>query len=110
MTENAAREDRELNRTTVLLFRWGIPAVVIVGGIIAFLVNPSMLAAEGAAGVVGAGLAWILFGYLFRQGQRGEQERDVEEAARDYLDEHGRWPTDEEYENFTRSGRWSGAA
>ena len=100
---------RELNPTIVFIFRWGIPLAVILGGIIAFLVSPSMLAAEGAAGVVGAGLAWMLFGYLFRQGQQGEAERDVEDAARDYLDEHGRWPTDEEYENFKRRGRWTAA-
>ncbi len=90
----------------VFIFRWGIPLAVILGGIIAFIANPSVLAAEGAAGVVGAGLAWILFGYLFRQGQKGDEERDVEDAARDFLDDHGRWPTDEEYAAYARSGRW----
>ena len=102
-------QSSELNRTTVLVFRWGIPAVVILGGLVAFLADPSTMAAEGAAGVVGAGLAWMLFGYLFRQGQKGDEERDVEDAARDYLDEHGRWPTDEEYASYERHGRWDRA-
>lgn len=90
----------------LLIVRYGIPAAVIAGGVVAFLIDPSMLAAEGAAGVVGAGLAWLLFGWLYRKGEQGEVERDAEEAARDFLDERGRWPTDEESDVFARHGRW----
>ncbi len=92
---------------TLFLVRWGIPGLVILGGLVAFAVNPSMVNAEGAAGVIGAGLAWILFSLLYRQGEQGDHERDVEEAAREYLDEHGRWPTDEQYATFQRHGRWT---
>ena len=99
-----ARDDRP--SATLWIVRWGIPLAVIAGGIIAFLVNPSTLAAEGAAGVVGAGLAWLLFGWLYRKGEEGELDRDAEDAARDFLDERGRWPTDEESAHFTRYGRW----
>ena len=91
---------------TLLIVRYGIPAVVILGGIVAFAVNPTTLAAEGAAGVVGAGLAWLLFGWLYRKGEEGEVDRDAEDAARDFLDEHGRWPTDAESEHFARYGSW----
>jgi hypothetical protein len=87
--------------------RWYFPIAVIVGGIVAFLVDPSVTAAEGAAGVIGAGLAWILFGWLYRKGEEGDNERDVEDAARRYFDEHGEWPTDAQYETFERYGRWS---
>jgi hypothetical protein len=90
----------------VLLVRHVIPAVVVLGGIIAFAVDRSLIAAEGAAGVIGAGLSWWLFGWLYRQGAEGDKERDVEAAARDYLDEHGRWPTDEASAYFGRHGRW----
>ena len=89
------------------LVRWYIPIAVIIGGILVFALDRSLLAAEGAAGIVGAGLAWLLFGWLYRQGEAGDHERDVEEAARNYLDEHGEWPTDEQYARDERSGRWA---
>jgi hypothetical protein len=90
----------------VFIFRHGIPAAVVLGGLIAFAVDRSVLAAEGAAGVIGAGLAWWLFGWLYRQGEAGDVERDAEAAARDYFDEHGRWPSDEASAHFVRHGRW----
>ena len=89
------------------LVRWYIPIAVIIGGILVFAFDRSLLAAEGAAGIIGAGLAWLLFGWLYRQGEAGDHERDVEEAARAYLDEHGDWPTDEQYARYERSGRWT---
>ena len=91
------------------MVRYGIPIIVVVGALVWFAVEPSMLAAEGAAGVIGAGLAWFLFGWLYRRGEEGEVERDAEEAARDYLDEHGEWPTDQQTAYFVRHGRWPSA-
>ena len=98
---------KEPSRFTTFMFRWGIPLIVIVGGIVAFALKPTINGAEGAAGIIGAGLAWLLVGYLFRRGVVGDHERDVEDAAREYLDEHGRWPSDAEYANFERHGRWN---
>jgi hypothetical protein len=96
------------HRTPLILVvvRHVIPAVVVIGGIVWFAIDPSVLAAEGAAGVVGAGLAWWLFGWLYRKGVEGEADRDEEEAAREFLDEHGRWPTDAESAFFARHRRW----
>jgi hypothetical protein len=93
----------------ILFVRWIFPIAVIVGGIVAFLAGPSLVAAEGAAGVIGAGLAWLLFGWLFRKGVEGEHDRDVEEAGRDFMTERGRWPTDREEAYFSRHGRWPGS-
>jgi hypothetical protein len=90
----------------VVFVRHILPAIVVVVGIVLFIVNPSTLQAEGAAGIVGAGLSIWLFGWLFRKGVEGDHDRDVEDAAREYLDEHGRWPTDEETAHFDRHGRW----
>ena len=90
----------------LLFVRHIFPALVVLGGLIAFLVDRSMLAAEGAAGVIGAGMAWWLFGWLFRKGVEGDHDRDVEDAARDFLDAQGRWPTDDESAHFERTGRW----
>jgi hypothetical protein len=96
-----------LSDTTLLVLRWILPALVCLSGVVAVVVNPSTVNAEGAAGLVGAGLSWMLLGYLFRVGVRGDEAREVEYAAREYFDEHGRWPTDEEYATFERSGAWS---
>jgi hypothetical protein len=72
--------------------RWWLPAIVIVAGIVSLIVIRKDWALEGAAGVVGAGLAIFLVNLLFRIGASGDRERDEEEAARRYFDEHGRWP------------------
>jgi hypothetical protein len=93
MSAERPRPD-ERPSTALVLVRYVIPAVVVVGGILAYLLNPSIIAAEGAAGVVGAGLAWFLFGWLFRKGVEGDSDRDAEDAARAYFDRHGRWPDD----------------
>ena len=45
-----------------------------------------------------AALAWF--------AARGHGDRDAEDAAREFLDRHGRWPTDEEEAHFGRTGRW----
>jgi hypothetical protein len=86
-------EERPSRRsTTTIVVRYVLPAVVVLGGIITFVVNPSLIAAEGAAGVIGAGLAIYLFNWLFRVSMASEHDRDDEAAARDYFDRHGRWP------------------
>ena len=41
---------------------------------------------------VGVAIAVFLLNWFFRLGVAGDVERDREEAARVYFDEHGRWP------------------
>jgi hypothetical protein len=86
--------DPERPSTALIVVRYVVPIVVVLGGILVFVVNPTTIAAEGAAGIIGAGLAWYLFGWLFRKGVEGERDRDAEDAARAYFDRHGRWPDD----------------
>ena len=78
--------------TPLNFVRYWLPGIVIVGGIISLIVIGTDWALEGAAGVVGAGLAIFLVNFLYRIGASGDRERDEEEAARRYFDEHGRWP------------------
>ena len=47
---------------------------------------------EGWALFTGAGVAVLLLNLLFRMGVEGDRDREREEAARRYFDEHGRWP------------------
>ena len=47
---------------------------------------------DGWAMCVGSGLAVLLLNWLFRMGAKGDEERDAEESAREYLGTHGHWP------------------
>ena len=69
-----------------------LPVLVIVGGVVAFALHPNSDGLEGAAGIVGAGLAIWLLNVLFRIGVSGERDRDAEDEARAYFDRHGHWP------------------
>jgi len=82
----------EASNKTLILVRYVLPAVVVIGGILAVALNPNMTSVEGAAGVIGAGLSIALLNFLFRIGVRGDTERDAEQDARDYFDAHGHWP------------------
>ena len=67
---------------TVLRFvRYGLPAGLIVAGFVLLF-----------AMCLGAGLALYLLNWLFRLGATGDREREQEDAAREYLAEHGHWP------------------
>jgi hypothetical protein len=72
--------------------RWGLPAVVVLAGLIAWAFDPTVDGLEGAAHIIGAGLAILLLNLLFRIGMTGDRERDEEDAARDFYDLHGHWP------------------
>jgi hypothetical protein len=71
--------------------RYGIPLVLVVAGLI-------VSATAGRAGLVGgalffsAGTAVLLLNVLYRIGVEGDKERDTEQEARDFFDEHGHWP------------------
>jgi hypothetical protein len=72
--------------------RYVLPAAVVIGGLVVMALG-SENDLEGGAGIVSAGLAIYFLNWLFRLGTAGDRERDAEEAARDYFDRHGRWPS-----------------
>jgi hypothetical protein len=75
------------------LVRYALPAIVVIGGIVAMaLVGPDDDRYVGGAAIIGAGLAVWLLNFFYRVGASGDRERDAEERARQYYDEHGRWP------------------
>lgn len=76
----------------LIAIRYGIPAAMIIGGIVLALVGSGDQGIEGFAMAVGGGLAVLLLNILYRVGVRGEAEREEEEAARTFYAEHGRWP------------------
>jgi len=73
------------------VLRYVLPAVVVIAGLTVMAMG-SETELEGGASIVSAGLAIFLLNWLVRLGVAGEHERDLEDAARDYFDRHGRWP------------------
>ena len=88
----------------MLLLRYGIGAAMVLAGIVMLIVNPSGLGVDAFAMAVGGGLSVLLINFLYRLGVSGDQEREAEERARAYFDEHGEWPEEEER---PRGRRWA---
>ena len=79
----------------VILVRYGLGAVMIIAGIVLVAVNPGGFGVDGFAMAVGGGLAVLLINVLFRLSVSSNDDREREEQARRYLDEHGVWPDEE---------------
>ncbi len=69
--------------------RYGIPLVLFVAGVVVGAVADSLAA---AALFFSAATAVLLLNVLHRMGVEGDKDRDREDRARAYFDEHGRWP------------------
>ena len=77
----------------VRVVRIGIPVAVAVVGVIVIALaggDPNIVAL-GALLIGVAGLI-ALTGAIVRAGDRSNQDRVVEEQARDFFAQHGRWP------------------
>lgn len=84
-----SRLSPQLKTGGLLAIRYGIPAAFILVGQVVVIATGDWVS---WAGFTGAGLAILLIGLLVRIGNAGDREREREEAARVYFDEHGRWP------------------
>jgi hypothetical protein len=73
--------------------RYGIPLVLFIAGVVVAGVSGSL--AAGAL-FMSAATAVLLLNVLYRMGVQGDRDRDREEEARRYFDEHGRWPDEPE--------------
>ncbi len=86
--------------------RYGLGGLVTLAGIVVLIINPHGFGVDGFALGAGAGLSVLMLNWLFRLGVSGEREREREEAARRYYDEHGVWPDeDPAARRRTRAGR-----
>jgi hypothetical protein len=79
----------------VLIVRYGIGAVMVIAGIVMLIVSPAGLGVDGFAMAVGGGLAVLMINFLYRLGVSGDLDRQREEDARAYFDEHGEWPPED---------------
>jgi Na+/melibiose symporter-like transporter len=73
--------------------RYGIPALLFVTGCVLAAVDSDRQRGLEVGGlVVGAAFTVLLMNVFFRIGVEGDKDRDKEEAARRFFDEHGYWP------------------
>jgi hypothetical protein len=76
----------------MLAVRYVLPAAIALAGLIVLVFNRTINGLEGFAMGIGVAGSILLLNILYRVGVSGDRERDEEEAARVYFDEHGRWP------------------
>jgi hypothetical protein len=86
--------NRRQRSQTMIAIRYVLPAIVALVGIVILIFDQSLIGLEGFVLFVGAAGSILLLNVLYRVGVSGDAERDREEAARAYFDEHGRWPDD----------------
>lgn len=90
-TDVPTRTDRRSAHTMVAV-RYVLPAVIALVGVVVLIFNRTISGLEAFAMGIGVAGSILLLNVLYRIGVSGDRERDQEEAARAYLDEHGRWP------------------
>ena len=84
------RPDDHLSRVARAV-RWGIPLAIAIAGGILIAVGDATQIALGVL-LVGCAMLVAMASAIVRVGARSDQERVAEERAREYFDEHGRWP------------------
>jgi hypothetical protein len=89
---SAGKRPRGFTAWLLVGVRYVLPVTVVIAGLV-IMAFGGEVDLEGGAGLVSAGLAIYFLNWLFRIGADGDRERDTEQAARDYFNEHGRWPS-----------------
>ena len=82
----------DMNKTTLLIVRYGIGGAMVVAGIVLLITNSGGFGVDGFALGAGGGLSVILINLLYRFGVSGDRERDEEQEARAFMERYGRWP------------------
>jgi len=73
--------------------RYGVPGLIFLAGcVFPIFDHDSQRGMEIGAMLVGSAFAVLLMNVFFRIGVEGDRDRDREEDARRYFDEHGYWP------------------
>jgi hypothetical protein len=75
-----------------LFVRYGIGIVGVIAGLVVLVINPGGLGVDGFGLLEGAGLSVLMLNWMYRVGVTGDREREQEEEARRYLEQHGHWP------------------
>lgn len=73
--------------------RYVLPgSIAFVGLLFIALIDDREVAWEIGAMFIGSAIAVLMINFFFRLGVEGDKDRDREEAARAYFDQHGHWP------------------
>jgi hypothetical protein len=76
---------------TLNFVRYGLPLLLLVTGVVVAATSGRIGIAAGAM-FMSAATAVLLLNVLYRMGVEGDRDRDREEEARRFFDEHGHWP------------------
>jgi hypothetical protein len=76
----------------VVTVRYGLPAAIVLAGLLLTVVGESDAAIGAGVVLIGVGLLVAFMGALMRLGIESNRDREREEEARRYFDRHGRWP------------------
>ena len=72
--------------------RIGTPAALVVAGLVLWLAFDSRGADAAGYTLLGSAALLVLSIVIFRAGLASTADRDREEDARVFFDQHGRWP------------------
>jgi prepilin signal peptidase PulO-like enzyme (type II secretory pathway) len=77
--------------------RLWLPLVIAVAGAVAIVLGHgrTSLAGAGVGLLVIAVIVWMI-NWMIRLSVESNDDRDREEAAREYFDRHGHWPDEDE--------------
>jgi hypothetical protein len=90
----AARRERRKQRW-LFFVRYGVPVLIAISGFaVMIFASDKSVGIEIGAMLLGAAIAVFLLNFFFRMGVSGDRDRDREEEARRYFDQHGHWPDD----------------
>ena len=75
------------------LTRVWLPIAIAIAGIVAIVIGHGTngTAAAGVGLLLVALIVWMV-NWMYRMSVQSNREREQEERAREYFDEHGRWP------------------
>ncbi len=74
------------------LTRVWLPVALAVAGVVAIVIGgDSPLGATGVGLIIIGVIVWMV-NWMFRMSVESNRDREREAAAREYFDEHGRWP------------------
>ena len=95
MSPSVAPAPAKRQSWTEFAVRYVLPGAIALIGVLVLIFNHSINGLEGFALFVGVAGSVLLLNVLYRVGVSGDAERDREEQARTYFDDHGRWPDEE---------------
>jgi prepilin signal peptidase PulO-like enzyme (type II secretory pathway) len=84
-------------RVVMSLTRIWLPVLIALAGAVAIVLGHgrTSLAGAGVGLLIIALIVWMI-NWMFRLSVESNDDRDREEAAREYFDRHGHWPDEDQ--------------